>query len=199
MLIEELTLRGLLSFAPDTETLAMRPLNVLIGPNGSGKSNLLEAVGLLRSSAAKLTAPLRGAGGIAEWLWKGSKGSSAIVEAVINYSKGQQALRHRIEFAESVSRFELVDEAIENQYPDHGKQDAFFFYRFQHGKPAIAVRDKSNNKKRPLQREDVSPDESILSQRKDPDQFPELAHLSQRYGAIRLYREWSFGRSSVFS
>src|SRR5207245_1481800 len=52
--------------------------------------------------------------------------------------------------------------------------------------------------KRPLRREDVAPDESILSQRKDPDQYPELAYLSQMYGKVRLYREWSFGRSSIF-
>ena len=41
-------------------------------------------------------------------------------------------------------------------------------------------------------------DESILSQRKDPDEYPELGYLSQMYGEVRLYREWSFGRSSVF-
>ena len=48
-----------------------------------------------------------------------------------------------------------------------------------------------------LQREEVASDESILSQRKDPDQFPELAHLSSFYGGISLYREWSFGRKSA--
>ena len=48
MLIHELTLRGILSFGPDSATLALRPLNLLIGPNGSGKSNLLEAISLLR-------------------------------------------------------------------------------------------------------------------------------------------------------
>ena len=40
--------------------------------------------------------------------------------------------------------------------------------------------------------------ESILSQRKDPDQYPELTYLATKYANIRLYREWSFGRSSVF-
>ncbi len=54
MVLEELTLRGILSFGSDTPPLAMRPLNVLIGPNGSGKSNLIEAIGLLRSSPTKL-------------------------------------------------------------------------------------------------------------------------------------------------
>lgn len=196
MLLKELTLKNILSFGPDSPALPMRPLNVLIGPNGSGKSNLIEAVGLLRSSASKLTLPLRGAGGVMEWLWKGDPGGSATIDAVIEYPVGHQPLRHRIEFRESTSRFELVDEAIENAQPDAGHKDAFFYYRYQLGRPMIAVKGGGNN--RPLRREDVAPDESILSQRKDPDLYPELAYLSDVYGKVRLYREWSFGRSSVF-
>ncbi|MEX1027069.1 MAG: AAA family ATPase [Candidatus Paceibacterota bacterium] len=197
MLIHELTLRGVLSFGPDTPPLAMQPLNVLIGPNGSGKSNLVEAIGLLRSTPSKLTAPMRGTGGsgVKEWIWKGVKNGHAQVEAVIDYPEGPHALRHRIDFTETASRFELLDEVIENREADPGYDDAFFYYRFQSGHPALSVRDAG---KRQLQRQDVAPDESILSQRKDPDQYPELAHLADMYGQIRLYREWSFGRTSVF-
>ena len=197
MLIHELTLRGVLSFGPDAAPLAMQPLNVLIGPNGSGKSNLVEAVGLLRSTAAKLTAPMRGTGGsgVKEWIWKGAKNGHAQVEAVVEYPAGLQPLRHRIEFTETASRFELIDEVIENRDAATGHRDPFFFYRYQNGHPALSVKDSG---RRDLRREDVAPDESILSQRKDPDQYPELAHLADAYGKVRLYREWSFGRTSVF-
>lgn len=197
MLIRELTLRGIFSFGPDTPALELQPLNVLIGPNGSGKSNLVEAVGLLRSAPGKLTAPLRapGGGSVKEWIWKGARNGRALVEAVIDVPEGAHALRHRIEFTEIASRFELVDEFIENERPSPGHKDAFFFYRFQNGHPALSVKGAG---RRELRREDVAPDESILSQRKDPDQYPELAHLSGVYGRIRLYREWSFGRTSVF-
>lgn len=197
MLIHELTLRGVLSFGPDTPPLTMQPLNVLIGPNGSGKSNLVEAIGLLRSTPNKLTAPMRGTGGsgVKEWIWKGAKNGHAQMEAVIDYPEGPHALRHRIDFTETASRFELLDEVIENREADPGYDNAFFYYRFQNGHPALSVRDGG---KRQLQRQDVAPDESILSQRKDPDQYPELAHLADMYGQIRLYREWSFGRTSVF-
>ena len=54
------TLRGILSFGPETAPLEMRSLNALMGPNGSGKSNLVDAIGLLRSSPTKLTAPMQG-------------------------------------------------------------------------------------------------------------------------------------------
>jgi predicted ATPase len=197
MLIHELTLRGLLSFGCDSPPLAMRPLNVLIGPNGSGKSNLVEAIGLLRSTPTKLTAPMRGVGGtgVKEWIWKGNASGQAVIEAIVDYPAGAQPLRHRVEFADKKSRFELLDEAIENQSPDPGHDEPFFYYRFQNGRPALSVRDGG---KRQLRREDVAPDESILSQRKDPDQYPELAYLADVYGEVRLYREWSFGRTSVF-
>ena len=198
MAIQELKLHGLLSFGPDSASIELRPLNVLIGPNGSGKSNLIEAIDLLRSSASKLTSPMRGTGGggVTEWIWKGVRSGHAHIEAVIDNPQGSQPLRHVIEFRETAARFELIDERIENAEPYSGHTDPYFFYQFQQGRPVLAVRD--SDEKRQLQRQDVALDESILSQRKDPDQYPELAHLVSVYGEFRLYREWSFGRSSVF-
>ncbi len=204
MLIRELTLRGILSFGPDTPPLEMKSLNVLIGPNGSGKSNLVEAIGLLRSSATKLTAPMRGVGGggVTEWIWKGGNGHQATIEAVLENPPGPrkrtpvQPLRHSIVFKETNSRFELVDESIENQKPDYGHQEPLFFYHFANGRPVLSVR--GDDDKRQLQREDVMLDESILSQFKDPEAFPELSHLASAYSDFRLYREWAFGRNSVF-
>lgn len=198
MLIKELTFRGLLSFGPDAEPLEMRPLNLLIGPNGSGKSNLLESLDLLRSTPTKLTAPMRGIGGsgVQEWIWKGTPQGEARLEAIVEYPKGPHSLRHGLVFTESRARFELVDEFIENCEADPGHNDVFFYYRFQNGYPMLSVRGESG--RRQLQQQDLAPDESILSQRKDPDQFPELAYLSNMYSQIRLYREWSFGRTSVF-
>ena len=198
MLIHELTLRGLLSFGPDTPPLTMQSLNVLIGPNGSGKSNLVESIGLLRSAATKLAAPMRGpgGGGVAEWIWKGDPAGHACLDVVMDNPKGTQHLRHTIEFCANASQFELVDEKIENESPYGELPEAYFYYKFQGGRPVMSTRDSDN--KRQLQREDVAIDESILSQRRDPDQFPEMAHLARAYEGFRLYREWSFGRSSVF-
>lgn len=196
--IHELNLNSLLSFGQDSKPFELKDLNVLIGPNGSGKSNLVEAIGLLRASASKLTAPMRGAGGggVTEWIWKGAKSQHARIEAVIDNPSGSQALRHTIEFGVTAARFELFDERIENKAPYGDHPEPYFFYQFQHGRPVLAVR--GSDQRRQLRREDVALDESILSQRKDPDQYPELSHLAKVYGEFRLYREWSFGRSSVF-
>jgi predicted ATPase len=45
-----------------------------------------------------------------------------------------------------------------------------------------------------LQRDNVDVERSILAQRRDPDQYPEITYLAEILPRIRLYREWSFGR-----
>ena len=63
MSIRTLRLSGLLSFAPESRSLDLRNLNVLIGPNGSGKSNLIEALELLAAMPRDLSAAIRYGGG----------------------------------------------------------------------------------------------------------------------------------------
>ncbi|HTX37203.1 MAG TPA: AAA family ATPase [Bryobacteraceae bacterium] len=38
---------------------------------------------------------------------------------------------------------------------------------------------------------------SILAQRRDPEQYPEITRLSEVYEKIRIYREWTFGRNTL--
>ncbi len=199
-LLKSLHLRGILSFGPDTEALELRPLNVLIGPNGSGKSNFIEAINLLRSSPQKLVAPIRGpgGGGVNEWVWKGSQFRNASIEAVIDYPKGKCSLRHVVSFTVTNSRFELIDERIENSVAFQGHEEPYFYYRLQKGRPVLLVRDEnSRNRELQVQAEDVTLDESILSQRRDPDLYPELTYLSSAYSRVRQFREWEFGREST--
>ncbi len=42
-----------------------------------------------------------------------------------------------------------------------------------------------------------NPELSIPIQRRDPKQFPEIAHVAEAYEKIRIYREWAFGRNTV--
>ena len=107
-------------------------------------------------------------------MWKGTPGGTATLEVVVDNPIGSQPLRHTIEFAELSQKFELLDEQIENATPYPGYDKAYFYYRFQQGRPVLCVRGQGE---RSLRREDVSLDESILSQRKDPDQYPEITLL----------------------
>lgn len=193
MMLHEIRANNLLSFGPEGISLQLRPLNILIGPNGSGKSNLIEAISLLRAAPSHLASPVRDGGGIRDWIWKGDASSIASLEVTAENPNSDQLLRHRIEFRESSQKFELVDESIENARPYPGYPAPYFYYRFQHGVPMLSVQGKETER-RQLRREDVSSDESILSQRKDPDQYPEITYLGQTYGRIRIYRDWAFGR-----
>ncbi len=202
-LIQSIKLQNFLSFGPDAREIQLKSLNVLIGPNASGKSNLIEAIGFLQASPIDLGIPIREGGGISEWLWKGSKKTpTAEVNVTVCYPEGTMPLRQSILFTMVGQRFELIDEAVENEHPDTQQSgEVRFYYRYQKGHPVMRAysREAAKGSRRTrirqrLRREDIAIDQSILSQRKDPDRYPEITYLGNQYSKIRLYREWNLGR-----
>lgn len=192
VLLKSLQLRNVLSFGPSTQALSLGKLNVLIGPNGSGKSNVLEAISLLQAAPRDLAAVIREGGGVRDWLWKGGPPqAAATVEATVEYPKGPMPLRYHLAFAEVGQRAELTDERVENEAPLPGRPKPFFYFGYEAGRPMLSV---AGGNHRELRREDVNPQQSILSQRKDPDQYPEITWLGEQLASIRIYRNWSFGR-----
>ncbi len=193
-LIRTLEVQNFLSYGSGGEPIELQPLNVLIGPNASGKSNLLEAIAILRATATDLTAPIRQGGGIAEWLWKGAAAKGPVtakIEATLSHPPKTVPLRYRLCFTEVGQRIELVDEGIEDEIrTERGAEDVRFYYRFQNGHPVLNIA----GEKRSLRREDLSPEQSVLSQRKDPDQYPEVTYVGKQFAGIRLFREWNLGR-----
>lgn len=203
--IQSLRLDNLLSFPPGTDAFDLQPLNVLIGPNGAGKSNLIEALELLHSTPVDFRDTFREGGGVGEWLWKGDGATEA---ATIDMVTGDddtdldtptgKPLRYKLEFTEVRSRVEVLDEAIEDAQPSPDHTDPFFYYRFQHGCPAINIREswKDNGReKRFLRREDLDLNQSVLAQRQDPQTYPEITWLGRQFRQIQVFREWTFGRS----
>jgi len=202
-LIRSLLVKNLLSFGREERRIRLEPLNVLIGPNSAGKSNLIEVLGLLRATPKDLGVPIREGGGIVEWLWKGGEANPvATIEAEVYSAVGKQPLRYRLCLTRVGQRTELVDEVVEDADPRADAKDVYFYYRYQAGRPVLNVRAQSGEEpamdgqrvQRFLRREDLQPDQSVLSQRKDPDQYPELTYLGEQFDRIRLYREWNIGR-----
>ncbi|MBF0587676.1 MAG: AAA family ATPase [Magnetococcales bacterium] len=192
MFLKNLRISNLLSFGPDALELPLQPLNILIGANGSGKSNLLEAISLLQSAPKDLGKPVRDAGGIEEWLWKpGGRDAIASIEAIVEYSQKNMPIRHSLSFRNSGNYFDFIEERIENRDPDLGHDDSYFYYRFKDGR---ALLNDNEENRRELRRETIHPEESILSQRKDIDHYPEITWLGESYQSMRIYREWSIGR-----
>ncbi|MEH2248021.1 AAA family ATPase [Nostoc sp.] len=201
--IHTLRLENFLSYGSEGEEIELQPLNVLIGANTSGKSNLIEAIGILRATPTDLPAPFRQGGGISEFLWKGGQENPvAKIEATLDYPQRPQNLRYQVSLTAIGQRLlELVDEAIENERPYPGSDDVYFYYRYQSGRPVLNINklddDFNIQRTRTLRREDLIPDQSVLSQRTDPDLYPELSYLSTAFSNIGLYRDWQMGRYSV--
>ena len=199
--IRTVRLESVLSYASGGSELSLEPLNVLIGPNASGKSNLIEALSLLAAAPGDLQAPIREGGGVHEWLWKGAiETPTATVEVTTEYPTGPTALRYRLSFGAIGTRFELRDEVVENETPTNPYDtQPYFYYQYQEGQPVLKVRGdmeatSETGFKRRLMREDVKPDQSILSQRRDPDSYPELTYLANQLERMRFYREFHVGR-----
>jgi predicted ATPase len=186
MLIDSMKLRNILSFGPETETIKLCPLNLIIGPNGSGKSNLLEAIDLLRNAPEQITRTVREGGGISDWLWKGIKTPTACLEAVLadpQMERGKD-IRYSLSFASVGQRFEIVDERIEDKDPDPGENMPYFYYHYNEGKPYLNVR----GRKRALRREDIDVEKSVLAQRRDPEQYPEITYIAREFGKLNDHR-----------
>ncbi len=201
--IRTIKLKNFLSYGEKAETVELKSLNVLIGRNSSGKSNLIEALSILNATPKDLITPIREGGGIDECLYKGTHTSQAAeIDITLNYPHYHIPLRYRIEFTAVSHRLELVDEAIECEAKTDD-QDDIYFYRYQKGKPLLNVRpfaehdEKSNHggrTHRQLKREDLDINQSVLSQRRDPDQYPEITYLAKQFAQMKFYREWNLGR-----
>jgi predicted ATPase len=194
---------NLLSFGPDTPALELENLNVLIGPNGSGKSNLIEALALMRAtpvppqatSDADVRGVVRRGGGVHEWVWKGARGQAASVELAINCSKRRDPLRHAISFRGDEQGFRLESEVIDADDSPVGLPGTSFRYEFG---PGRSPRISWEGREQKVPADSFHATSSILAQYRDPLRCPELAHLADAYERFRIYREWVFGRNTVF-
>lgn len=204
--MQRIKLRNFLSFGPEPTELECHALNVFIGPNASGKSNLLEALGILAKCPTDIQEVIRTGGGVQEWLWKGSaKPPLASIEVQAeSLKRGNMTLHYKLEFTQVGQRMQITDEVLENTEAFSGKGEPYFFYRFQGGHPVLNVHRsptkegvQSEEHRRKLQAEDIDFAQSILSQRKDPEAYPEITYLGKAFAGIRLYREWNFGRNTT--
>ncbi len=204
--IKQLSVQGLLSFPPDMEPLDLKPLNILIGPNGSGKSNLIEVFELLSSAPTDFADTLRKGGGINEWLWKGTKNSRyANLKLITDFGsvghlfRKKKPLVYCLDFDSVINRVEIRRESIEFEgiNSPHG-----ILYNNVEGNSRIrtdsdhpvGLKLKDNLDFRVLK--DIESNKSILSQIKDPFNYPEVFELGNYFDEMVIFRDWTFGRDS---
>ena len=199
--IHWLRMPGLLSFPPDMDFFELKALNVLIGPNAAGKSNFVDTLKLLSALPNNLADVVRVGGGVREWLWKGVDGP---VSATIEVETGPNAatgrpLMYRLSFEGLGAGLGIRDENISESRMSEGNNAPYFYYAFQQGHPVINIRVRTPDgigTQRQLQWDKRSLDQSVLSQRKDPDLYPELFWLGWSFNSIQTFRDWTFGDSS---
>ncbi len=204
-LLKAITLDGFLSFGYAAKEFPLEPLNVIIGTNGSGKSNLVEALSVLRAVPRDLPLPIRRGGRLRDWFWKGDPSNTGIgsgmgqLSARIELVFGEghiarfhenPAVRYRLEFGARGDSFVVLDERLENATKPPDKIKPFFYFGYERGRPTLNVQD---GEKRELRRETIDMTQSILSQHKDPEKYPELGRLTDVLARIRIYRRWQFG------
>jgi predicted ATPase len=174
-------------------------------------------------SGYELTRAVIQGGGVGEWLWKGGPSrppvgmvvsppgtgrvtqriqsrarilGRASIEALLDYPldtqpEGRQPLRYRLAFLDVGQRFEVVDERLSdaNRTPDDFAP--YLYFGYEAGIPMLNVAGAPRGL---IRVDDLDRSQSILSQRKGPEQYPELTYVGQLFERIRLYRDWGFGR-----
>ena len=197
MFIHRIALRNILSFGPDTQELALEPLNVLIGPNGAGKSNLVDAIGLLRAAPTDIATPIRESGGVADWIWHGEpKASSARIDVDVANAAGPQPLRYGLEFAAQGAQgqfFRILDERLAPPASGDDEPRVCFEADSQHA--TVYCRGTADGGTKPSGI-DFAGHESVLALLKNPDLHPEMTDLGREFGRMRLYRHLHAGRDA---
>lgn len=180
-----------MSFGPDGLDLELRPLNVLIGANGSGKSNFLELIDLMRNMPKDVANVLRKNGGTSEWRWKGaSRFATSDISIIHEMPFGD--VSHEIALLFQKDQFIFNREKIEWIDDEDIKKVQLTFYENS---------GKSNRLGRSGEMIDIpniDKSSSILYQIKDPINYGELDLLSDFYSNIHIYRDWIFGRGTIF-
>jgi predicted ATPase len=113
-------------------------------------------------------------------------------------------LRYGLGVARLGQGIEVVGESIESADTENREDpDLDWFYRHESGESVIKTKEAQLTPtsvpppRRELQLWDLNFSQSILSQRKDPDQYPEVSHLGEVFAGIHLLRDCNVGPRSV--
>jgi predicted ATPase len=209
-LLQQLRLHNFLSFGSEGVSVKLLPLNVLIGPNASGKSNFLEALALLRGLPRDLQSAIREGGGSSEYIWKGSvaERGASIMEVDVSAPgkswgyhpafKSLEYIQHSIELLRLGARIVISHETIDAIVLDDESHAIESIYEYA-GVLATSVpwSERKVGSNRGTHLANIRSADSILTQLRDPEQYPELSYLSDRFGSITLYQESNLGRRTA--
>lgn len=193
---QELLIEGLLSFGEKTR-FEFGQLNILVGPNGSGKSNLIDCVRVFRSAPFDIQEAFKDAG-FEEWLYKGAnnRAETALLEVTAKLPELPDKIHHQIRLGPLFRERARFEEVVSGEEGENGHIDQYFVGSYRSGATLSVAGAGRRRRERKLEETVYDPFQSILSQIRDIDQYPEITRLSGFYANIRIYSEWMFGRNS---
>ena len=209
----EIQLQGLLSFGPESPTIPLGALNVLIGANSSGKSNLVEVFGLLAALPRRngLQEGLAD-GGAREWLWKGGKDGDqrvgtvrVVVRAEAFKGKAAMDVEHSLSIrANSWGAAEIQQERIGEAVAREGEDEPRRYFDFGedgHGRlyfpgPRHFSTEASSSRSKASNIPEYDGTRSVLASRPGPKDQALIQPLAMQYEEIVIYRDWRFGRGA---
>ena len=116
-------------------------------------------------------------------------------------------LMYKLCFAANSERLQVVDEGLENILPYESHQTRpHCYFSVENGFGRVSYRDSNGGEgdgdpdpvveRTRLNPGNFDPSRSVMSQFRDPLNFPVLTSISRRFLTMRLYRDWSVGRDS---
>jgi predicted ATPase len=196
--LKRIRLENFLSFGPDSGWIDLKSLNVLIGPNGAGKSNFIEALQILKSLPVDLTRVISSGSRAAQYPWKGSRDVSACgLGTIWQYGQSAFDLLHSIRLTAEADVFGVTSETLQSviEHPTESGKEGFrhrVLFGYYSGSPELSlIHDAARSKSEidadlPIGR--IPPGQSVLSQRKDPNSYPEVFYLTENLSRIRVFR-----------
>ncbi len=202
MLIKSLHLKNILSFK-DTK-LDLQPLNVLIGANGSGKSNLIDVIALLQAVPGDLPSYFRRSGSIGDWVWNATRHSGStfslpeVTAMLDNYGSPDIPLEYELSLGVRNDResYHVIAERLETPIEAPDGKRAFSFFKMQNGQGRIASQSSPflhDAVYTELSPENIRRGKSVLSEIRDPINYPTLTLTARRLASIKIYRDWQVG------
>ena len=185
--IENIKVKGLLSFGQVGIDLPLQDLNVFIGANASGKSNFFEVLNLLRSTPESLQRAVLEIG-VEDLLHKPRlKNDDFEIEIEVADGTSENIIIHCLHGVRSGKSIAIINESIATKHHDDSQIP---FYSQTGGKGIFAVGEKLSD----TVNYDTS--NSVLSIIRNPS-YKLLTRLTSFYESIRMFRDWSFGINSL--
>ena len=200
MLIKSLHLKNILSFKE--AKLDLQPLNVLIGANGSGKSNLIDVIGLLKAVPSDIAGFLRSNGPTGDWIWKGAGWEETpfqIAEVAVRLDSPGRQFGYELKIIVQNDRVHSIDERLDLMAGEREYSYANPFFRSDNAQAQLwPTRSDGTLAKfcdEPVKM-DIPRGQSVLSEIRNPAEYPALAETSRMLSAMKVYRGWHVGRDS---